>query len=164
MLGRCGAARERLGGAGWKLVGPGSLPAAGGAPCGAVPLWLGVIWHAAHPPAPACRPLQDPHQAPEPADDVDGAQWFPVSQLRGLPGAPRPCCLALALALALLPASARGAAAQGAAAGLHAAMASLRPWQACGRSKQRCQRPAADLVVHCDRVAERAVKHYAIRH
>ncbi|EFN59941.1 hypothetical protein CHLNCDRAFT_133014 [Chlorella variabilis] len=49
---------------------------------------------------------EDPHQAPEPADDVDGAQWFPVSQLRGLP----------------------------------------------------------DLVVHCDRVAERAVKHYAIRH
>lgn len=31
-------------------------------------------------------PLQDPHQTPVPADDVDAAQWFPVSQLRGLQG------------------------------------------------------------------------------
>lgn len=27
---------------------------------------------------------EDPHQPPVPADDVDAAQWFPVSQLRGL--------------------------------------------------------------------------------
>ena len=30
---------------------------------------------------------QDPHQPPVPSDDVDAAQWFPVSQLRGLKGA-----------------------------------------------------------------------------
>lgn len=49
---------------------------------------------------------QDPLQPPVPADDVDAAQWFPVSQLRGL----------------------------------------------------------KDLVVHCDRVAERAVQQFAISH
>lgn len=32
-------------------------------------------------------PLQDPHQLPVPADDCDGAQWFPVAKLRGLKGA-----------------------------------------------------------------------------
>ncbi|KAL4447543.1 hypothetical protein ABPG75_004762 [Micractinium tetrahymenae] len=49
---------------------------------------------------------EDPHQPPVPADDVDAAQWFPVSQLRGL----------------------------------------------------------KDLVVHCDRVAERAVRQFTISH
>ena len=32
-------------------------------------------------------PSQDPQQTPVPADDVDGAQWWPVAQLRGLKGA-----------------------------------------------------------------------------
>lgn len=39
-------------------------------------------------PLSAMLPLwQDPHKTPVPADDVDAAQWFAVSQLRGLKGA-----------------------------------------------------------------------------
>ncbi|PSC68460.1 Transmembrane 18 isoform A [Micractinium conductrix] len=49
---------------------------------------------------------EDPQQTPVPADDVDGAQWWPVAQLRGL----------------------------------------------------------KDLVLHCDRVAERAVRQYSVTH
>ncbi|KAL4434665.1 hypothetical protein ABPG77_002788 [Micractinium sp. CCAP 211/92] len=49
---------------------------------------------------------EDPHKPPVPADDVDAAQWFAVSQLRGL----------------------------------------------------------KDLVLHCDRVAERAVRQFTISH
>lgn len=29
---------------------------------------------------------QDPHQPLKPDDDVDGAQWFPVAQMRGMKG------------------------------------------------------------------------------
>jgi hypothetical protein len=48
-----------------------------------------------------CLP-QDPHQEPVPAGDVDGAQWFPVAQLRGLKGGGGLLVLALLLRSRLL--------------------------------------------------------------
>lgn len=87
-------------------------------------------------------PCQDPHQAPVPADDVDAAQWFAVDQLRGLKGAG--ICSEWATTAGSL-------------------RAQVRP-SPKGPNRPSALLSPADLVVHCDRVAERAVRQYTIQH
>jgi hypothetical protein len=129
-----------------------------------------------------CR-TQDPLKEPVPADDVDAAQWYPVAQLRGLPGEPAACacCQVLMQVSACAPPSDASLPVLpdrifpgskrpylGPSPRTAAAVAGMS--DGCSALHARCDcfagllPAAADLVVQCDRVAERAVKHFTISH